>query len=68
MQNGVTATIHIELMADGNIRCGANVPNQFMLNGMMETAKAILNTQIMEQARQKVIVPEPLPPGVNLRN
>ena len=63
----VVAKIQIEMLDDGNIRCGANVPSMFMLMGMLETAKQVLAAQITEQAKQKIVLPDPLA-GISLRN
>lgn len=68
MQNGVVATIQINLLADGNLQAGANCNSLFMLNGMLETAKQVLIAQMQEAAKNKVVLPDILPSGINLRN
>lgn len=66
--NGIVATIQIHLMADGNLQAGANCQSLFMLNGMLETAKQVLTSQMAEQAKKKVVLPDVIPEGINLRN
>lgn len=69
-QSPVVGQVTVQLLANGNVRCRADVPNRFMFNGMMAHAQFDMNQKFVEAEQQKqsrIVAPPPEASIANLR-